>query len=406
MQHFNKKRFNGKLIFFAALLIFGFQQAFAQEAETDSLLINGIMHDNLVLHRETDSLHHVINTLEYKKATLNNEIDSLQTVILKLNDQLAFKSHENDSLLRERITLNRSILSLKQDVLKCNTEMEAKAQLLRDRDFQFTKLEAEIRDLKSNAEIKQVKLEGQLDVHNTKLEAKDREISYLQKSVEEKDRLIREKTEELTQYYREKDNSLKIIDSLARTLNQKELDLIKVSERLKIIEGQFNEISAKQAAAANKKKKIRFIQGVGLKNYRTPDWQLSLQSPNSSSANVIVNKNGGNFEFDYITGVSLSMIDLSKEKGKFTYDAGLFVGFGGQNLFKNFYIGPSFKILDYFHINAGANIAEYVQLQNGFSEGDVLTGSTSIPTVKEWKINLYLGFNVDFDLLASIPKKF
>lgn len=395
-----------KKLLFAALLIFPFLQSRAQEAETDSVLINGIMHDNIVLHRETDSLRLCINTLEQNKIMLQVEIDSLQSVITRLNDKLIFKSNQNDSLLLERITLNRNILSLKQDILKCNTDLEAKAQLLRDRDFQLAKLEAEIQGLKSNAEIKQVKLEGQLDVHNTKLEAKDREISYLQKSIDEKDRLLKEKTDELTQYYREKDNSLKIIDSLARTLNQKELDFIKVSERLKIIEAQYNEMNAKQAAAANKKKKIRFIQGVGLKNYRTPDWQLSLQNPNSSSANVIVNKNGGNFEFDYMTGISLSLIDLSKEKGKFTYDAGLFVGFGGQNLFKNFYIGPSFKILDYFHVNAGANIAEYIQLQNGFKEGDVLTGTTSIPTVREWKINLYLGFNVDFDLLASIPKKF
>jgi hypothetical protein len=395
-----------KPILFAAFFVFTYLDVAAQEAETDTLLVNGIMHDNLVLHREADSLRQIIITLEQNKIILSREVDSLQSVILQLNQQLILKNNLNDSLLMERISLNRTILSLKQDILKCNTDMEAKAQLLRDRDFQLAKLEAEIKDLKNNAEIKQVKLEGQLDVHNTKLEAKDKEISYLQKSVEEKDRLVREKTDELTQYYREKDNSLKIIDSLARTLNQKELDFIKVSERLKIIESQYNDMVAKQTAATNKKKKIRFIQGVGLKNYRTPDWQLSLQSPNSSSANVIINKNGGNFEFDYITGVSLSMIDLSKEKGKFTYDAGLFVGFGGQNLFKNFYIGPSFKILDYFHVNAGANIAEYTQLQNGFKEGDLLTGSTSIPTVKEWKINLYLGFNVDFDLLASIPKKF
>jgi hypothetical protein len=395
-----------KIILFAAFFVLAFLNVAAQEAETDTLLVNGIMHDNLVLHREADSLRQYIIALEQNKIVLNREVDSLQSVILQLNQKLILKNHQNDSLLMERISLNRTILSLKQDILRCNTVMEEKAQLLRDRDFQLTKLEAEIKDLKNNAEIKQVKLEGQLDVHNTKIEAKDKEISYLQKSVEEKDRLLREKTEELTQYYREKDNSLKIIDSLARTLNQKELDFIKVSERLKIIESQYNDMVAKQTAATNKKKKIRFIQGVGLKNYRTPDWQLSLQNPTSSSANVIINKNGGNFEFDYITGVSLSMIDLSKEKGKFTYDAGLFVGFGGQNLFKNFYIGPSFKILDYFHVNAGANIAEYTQLQNGFKEGDVLTGSTSIPTVKEWKINLYLGFNVDFDLLASIPKKF
>jgi hypothetical protein len=107
-------------------------------------------------------------------------------------------------------------------------------------------------------------------------------------------------------------------------------------------------------------------------------------------------------EFDYITGVSLSLVDLSKKDGNFTYDAGLFVGFGGQNLFKNFYIGPSFKVLDYFHVNTGINAAEYQQLQSGFKEGQQ---ATSVPTVKEWKLNVYLGFTIDLELLASIPKK-
>lgn len=396
----------GKIIMAVLLVITAAFGAHAQETEIDTILVNGIMHDNLVLHREADSLRQYIDILKLNDATLRSQVDSIQLLILQLNDQLSLKKNQNDSLLMERITLNRTILSLKQDILKCNTDMEEKAQLLRDRDYKMATLEAEIKELKNNAEIRQVKLEGQLDVHNTKIEAKDKEISYLQKSIDEKDRIIREKTDELAQFYHEKDNSLRIIDSLTRTLNQKELDFIKVSERLKIIEAQYNDMSAKQAAAANKKKKIRFIQGVGLKNYRTPDWQLSLADLSSSSANKIINKNGGNFEFDYMTGVSLSMIDLSKEKGKFTYDAGLFVGFGGANLFKNFYIGPSFKILDYFHVNAGANIAEYTQLQAGFKEGDILTGSTTIPTVKEWKINLYIGFNVDFDLLSSIPKKF
>ncbi len=396
----------GKIIMALLLVITAAFSAHSQETEIDTVLVNGIMHDNLVLHREADSLRQYIEMLKLNETSLKSQVDSIQLSINQLNNQLGLKKNQNDSLLMERITLNRTILTLKQDILKCNTEMEGKAQLLRDRDFRMATLEAEIKEMKNNAEIRQVKLEGQLDVHNTKIEAKDKEISYLQKSIDEKDRIIREKTDELTQFYREKDNSLRIIDSLTRTLNQKELDFIKVSERLKIIEAQYNDMSAKQAAATNKKKKIRFIQGVGLKNYRTPDWQLSLADLSSSSANKIINKNGGNFEFDYMTGVSLSMIDLSKEKGKFTYDAGLFVGFGGANLFKNFYIGPSFKILDYFHVNAGANIAEYTQLQAGFKEGDILTGSTTIPTVKEWKINLYIGFNVDFDLLSSIPKKF
>ena len=160
-----------------------------------------------------------------------------------------------------------------------------------------------------------------------------------------------------------------------------------------------------RTAAQNKKKKVRFVQGVGLKNYRTPDYQLAPKSSATTATYVITNKNAGNIEFDYITGVSLSLYDLSPPDGKYTYDAGLFVGFGGTNLFKNFYVSPSFKAFDFFHFMIGLNIAEYQQLQSGFNEGDELPPGMSIPTVKEWKANLFFGMTIDFELLSNIPKK-
>ena len=110
-------------------------------------------------------------------------------------------------------------------------------------------------------------------------------------------------------------------------------------------------------------------------------------------------------EFDYITGVSLSLYDLTKPDTQYTYDAGLFFGFGGKNLFKNFYIAPSFKAFDFFHFLLGLNIAEYEMLQGGFNEGDNLPPGMSIPTVKQWKANIFFGMTVDFELLGNITKK-
>ncbi len=372
----------------------------AQEQQSDSLFAARLMEDNLALFHRSDSLEEVITMLHENSRVLQVQVDSLKVVLTSLENEQKNAKNQNDSLVQEHIHQSRSILALKQDILRINTELETKTQELRDKEFQLAKSEMEVKNLKNAAELNQVKLEGKLDVNSTKLEAKNQEIEYLKKSVEEKSQQLKDKTDELATYYREKDNSLRIVDSLSRALNQKELDYIRVSERLKIIEAQYNDILAKQTAATNKKKKIRFIQGVGLKNYRTPDWQLT-QSPDGTSL-VITNKNAGKMEFDYITGVSLSLVDLSKKDGNFTYDAGLFVGFGGQNLFKNFYIGPSFKVLDYFHVNTGINAAEYQQLQSGFKEGQQ---ATSVPTVKEWKLNVYLGFTIDLELLASIPKK-
>ncbi len=379
----------------------------AQEDNSDSLFSAKLMEDNLSLFNQVDSLEGIISGLNARNYLLRMQIDSLSEIMNEFNQKSVDSKSAVDSLTIQIIGLQRNLLANKQEILKLNSELENQSQTLRDREFKLAKTELELKEIKSDSEISKVKLEGKLDVHSTKLEGKDKEIAYLKKSIEEKDLIIKEKTNELSSFYKEKDQSLQIIDSLARALNQKELDYIKVSERLKIIESQYNDIMARQAAAANKKKKIRFIQGVGLKTYRTPDWQLAPESASSTNVYVISNKNAGKMDFDYITGISLSLYDLTQEDSKFTYDAGLFVGFGGQNLFKNFYIGPSFKVFDFFHVNLGANIAEYQQLKTGFVEGDPLPVGYSISniTVKEWKTNFYLGFTVDFELLSNIPKK-
>lgn len=390
-----------------ALLLTGSIQLCAQEYNSDSIFSAKLMEDNLALFNQVDSLESVISGLQRKNILLESQIDSISKQLTLVNQQEVMSEDKTDSLSLQILGMQQELLANKQEMLQLNTLIENQSQQLRDKEFQLAKAILELKEIKSASELNKVKLEGKLDVHNTKIEGKDKEIAYLKRSIEEKDLIIKEKTEELSTFYKDKSNSLAIIDSLSRALNQKELDYIKVSERLKIIESQYNEMQAKQAAATNRKKKIRFIQGVGLKSYRTPDWQLAPESANSTSVYVISNKNAGKMDFDYITGISLSIYDLTKEDSKFTYDAGLFVGFGGQNLFKNFYIGPSFKVFDFFHVNIGANIAEYQQLKTGFKEGDPLPVGYSISniTVKEWKTNLYLGFTVDFELLSNIPKK-
>jgi hypothetical protein len=102
---------------------------------------------------------------------------------------------------------------------------------------------------------------------------------------------------------------------------------------------------------------------------------------------------------------ALWLRNLSKPNAALTYDVGFFLGFGGNNLFKNFYIGPNVKLFDVVHINAGANIAEYEVLKDGFNIGDVLIAGTSIPTNKAWKINAYMGFTFDLELITMIGKR-
>lgn len=391
------------VFFLSAVTLCGY----AQESEdiTDSLYAARLMQDNLELYSQVDSLNLLIKGFVISNNIQDQQVDSLRRAIAQIQADMAMAVTKSDTLEAQRLRVKQELLSVKQQMLIISTSLEQKLQLLRDQEFQLNDCQIKLREAQSAASLNQAKLEGKNEVSNTKVEAKDREIAYMQETIKEKDRIIGEKTAELATYYRDKSNSLRIVDSLARSLNTKELELVKVSERLRIIEGQYNEMVAQKVAAQNKKKKVRFVQGVGLKNYRTPDYQLAPQSAATTATYVITNKNAGKIEFDYVTGVSLSIYDLSKPEGKYTYDAGLFVGFGGTNLFKNFYISPSFKAFDFFHFLVGINIAEYQQLQSGFNEGDELPPGMSIPTVKEWKANVFFGMTIDFELLSNIPKK-
>lgn len=380
---------------------------FAQETDdkSDSLYAARLMQENLELYNQVDSLNQLIKGFKSRNMVANKEVDSLKTAIAQIQADMAMAVTKSDTLESQRLRVKQELLSVKQQMLITSTSLEQKLQLLRDQEYQLSDCKIKLREAQLAASLDQAKLEGKNNVNSTKVEAKEREIAYMQESIKEKDRIIGEKNTELSAFYREKGNSLRIVDSLSRSLNAKELELVKVSERLKIIEGQYNEMVAVRTDAQNKKKKIRFVQGVALKFYRTPDWQLAPQSSSTTSVYVISNKNSGKVEFDYITGVSLSLYDLSKPDDKYTSDIGMFLGFGGSNLFKNFYMAPTYKAFDFFHFMIGMNVAEYMQLKQGFNEGDILPPNMSIPTVKEWKANIFFGMTIDFELLSNITRK-
>ena len=382
-------------------------QGFAQETEdkNDSLYAARLMQDNLELYTQIDSLNGLIKGFKSRNAIQNSEVDSLRIGIAHIQADMAMAVTKSDTLESQRLKVKQELLSVKQQMLTTSTLLEQKLQLLRDQEYQLNDYKIKLREAQLAASLDQAKLEGKNNVNSTKVEAKEREIAYMQESIKEKDRIISEKTNELTTYYKDKSSSLRIVDSLARALNASELELTKVRERLNIIESQYNKMVETQTEATNRKKKIRFVQGVALKFYRTPDWQLAQESSSTTAVYVISNKNAGKLEFDYITGVSLALYDLSKPDSKYTSDVGMFLGFGGTNLFKNFFIAPSYKVFDFFHFMIGMNIAEYNQLKTGFNEGDVLLPGMSIPTVKQWKANLFFGMTLDFELLSNITKK-
>lgn len=257
-------------------------------------------------------------------------------------------------------------------------------------------------------------------------EAKAKEIAYLENQLKERDEALRTQKETAHRLAEEKERYTTMADSLKNSLNEAEKKIIKTNEELKYTQQRAREAEAKINAATAKKKKVVAIQGIALKSFRTPNWSIAPDKIEDGSIKYrIVNKNGGNVEFDYTAGASVMLWDLTK-KGKimesetvstklidikkfdqdFSYSLGLYVGFGGSNLFKNFYVGPSFKFMDFFHLSAGVNICEYEMLTGNFKEGDILPAGLSITDQisKEWKAKPFVSLSFDLDFISYIKK--
>ena len=234
----------------------------------------------------------------------------------------------------------------------------------------------------------------------------------------------------------ERDSYSRRVDSLQAIIHASELENVRKEEANKYLEQRAKEAEARVAEATNRKKKVRAVQGIAMRFYRTPNWEIRLQ-PNKNDQGqydgtynkTIRNRNAGNIEFDFVTGASVMLWDLtpyfnknhkSKQIGNtnlrtpelkkfdqdFAYDVGIYVGFGGSNLFKNFYVGPSFRFVDFFYFTAGVNIAEYEVLVSGYEDGSVIPDDYDIGavTAKAWLLKPFLALSIDLDFLSYIKK--
>ena len=222
----------------------------------------------------------------------------------------------------------------------------------------------------------------------------------------------KEKIEAERNYY------IRVVDSLRALVRIAELENVRKEEANKYLAERARTAEEKVAVATNRKKKVRPIQGVAMRFYRTPAWEIRLDA---NGDRHIANRNAGNIEFDYVTGASVMLWDLTRYFNKsyqtksgeipkfdqdFAYDLGLYVGFGGSNLFKNFYVGASFRFVDFFYLTAGFNVAEYQVLANDRESGDILVHGESIDdvTAKAWLLKPFISLSIDLDFLSYIKK--
>lgn len=229
----------------------------------------------------------------------------------------------------------------------------------------------------------------------------------------------------------DRDHYRHLVDSLRAQVRTAELENVRKEEANKYLEQRARDAEGRVAEATNRKKKVRAIQGIAMRFYRTPQWEVRLQPAGVDGTydKVLRNRNAGNIEFDFVTGASVMLWDLTKFFNKehesknigdskikipelrkfdqnFAYDLGIYVGFGGSNLFKNFYVGPSFRFVDFFYLSVGVNIAEYDVLVSGYHDGDLLKTAQTIDdvTAKAWLLKPFIAMSIDLDFLSYIKK--
>ena len=224
----------------------------------------------------------------------------------------------------------------------------------------------------------------------------------------------------------ERNYYIHMVDSLRALVRIAELENVRKEEANKYLEERVRIAEERTAQATNRKKKVRPIQGVAMRFFRTPEWEFILKANENTPGSYekfISNRNAGSVEFDYVTGASVMLWDLTRYFNQstppdstrrtirrfdqdFAYDLGLYIGFGGSNLFKNFYVGASFRFVDFFYLTAGVNIAEYTVLKDGYEDNGRVGDNLSLKdvTANAWLIKPFLSLSIDLDFLSYIKK--
>lgn len=351
------------------------------------------------LTRQLDSNHVLIATIRHRMRDLIMLKDSL----ISSNDLYQRELQEKNRLMGEQMTA-----------------MQEKERLLAEKEELY-------RQALTSSSIDHAKWEGELKAKETSIDAKSREIEYLQKDIDAKEITLKSQRENYNNLLNEKEFYRHLVDSLQRRLTAIEIENIRKDEENKYLAQKAKEAEDKAAITLNKKKKVRPIQGLAMRFFRTPDWDTRIMiNSQGNTVGVIRNKNAGDIEFDFVTGASVMLWDLTDKINspskrdsnsllrreiprfdqKFNYDIGLYVGFGGSNIFKNFYIGPSFRFVDFFYLTMGVNICEYEILTGGYSEGDELKPGDSLEkfTAKSWLVKPFISLSIDLDFLSYIKK--
>ncbi len=351
------------------------------------------------------------------------------------NEQLQQDKERLQQRVRKLSQLNDSLVisneRYQQSLQEKNAMLENMTQLLQEKEKLMAEKDALNTQLRQSSSLDSAKFLYQVKSKEADIAAKQGEIDMLRRNIDTRDASLQSEKLNYERLAAERQQCMRIVDSLREMVVKVEKENVRKDEENKYLAQRAKEAEEKVATATNRKKKVRPVQGIAMRFYRTPNWNIRItpvtdDEGNTTNMRQIWNRNAGNIEFDYITGASVMLWDMSKYFNKqpdtltlsnatvdlrkfdqqFAYDLGVYVGFGGSNLFKNFYVGPSFRFMDFFYLVVGVNVCEYEVLSDGYKNNQILTAGEALDNVisKTWLVKPFVALSIDLDFLSFIKK--
>lgn len=392
-----------------------------------------MMYSDTISVQEGIRSTHTVSAIYWQDTVtlLRRQIIALETSRKEYLQNLQALQEKNERLTALNDTLVLRNAHFQRSMEEQNTLLENKIKALQEKEQLVAEKDALYRRALQVSSLDSAKFYYELRAKEASIEAKTNEISMLQRNIDFRDSTLKDEKVNYERLSLERSECMHIVDSLRNIVVAVEKENVRRQEENKYLAQRAKEAEEKVATATNRKKKVRPVQGIAMRFYRTPELELSLNPVKDEAGNyngtydkIIRNRNEGNIEFDFVTGASVMLWDLSKyfnerpdtlESGKvdlrkfdqqFAYDLGFFVAFGGSNLFKNFYVGPSFRFVDFFYLTVGMNVCEYEILAEGFEVGKKVPQALSIGdvTAKTWLVKPFVSLSIDLDFLSYIKK--
>ncbi len=265
------------------------------------------------------------DSIEFELSSLRLEIEDLNSQIETLKTNLSVQKERNKELHLINDTLVVVNNEIKQQLSEKNALLEEKIRILQQKEILFAEKEQVYKEAISTSNIDKAKIEGLVEAKNASIEGKDKEISLLQKSINEKETHISTKDAQLRQISEERDRYFNMSDTLREQLKAAQIVIMQREEELKYTRKRAEEAEEKVLTATNRKKKVRVIQGLAMHFAPMPDWVIRPRfNSNKEYVNIIENANAGAVDFDLVVGASVMLFDLTKPNQRFTQDLGIY----------------------------------------------------------------------------------